>query len=38
MLSTVERALLIGMIVIVVLAAAGLLGGAFDGMFAHLGG
>jgi Flp pilus assembly pilin Flp len=36
MLSTVERALLIGMIVVIVLAAAGLLGGAFDGMFAHL--
>jgi Flp pilus assembly pilin Flp len=38
MLSTVERALLIGMIVVIVLAAAGLLGGTFDGVFAHLGG
>ena len=37
MLSTVERALLIGLTVVVVIAAAGLLGGAFDGLFAHLG-
>jgi len=38
MLSTVERALLIGMIAITCLAAVALLGGVFDGVFARLTG